>query len=388
MPRYSYYISPHDTLLSPKSAVWHEPLPLTRPTSDVTAETFISHGEYFKAVRSYLEQGDFRLFSEALGRRIRQPVDPGDIQEIQIHLEKHGEFYHPARIVAEVAGHKIYFVLNTAVSDPGKRLISQDFCNLKKLNAEFIEDFLPRVYSIGEVTTGSNVTVCMFLGEWIRDYHEFHISHEIGSDQYRICVWDDKSGRYYLSHEQMLQLYRQAARIMTCYYNLITFEHISSWHHAAGDFIIKLDQNEIDLKLITVRNYVPLLQDQRPQSSATGNVELLLQALLIFFLKLSIWMRLDRIDGIGEIMWLDQAIVKSIVKGVYDGLAQKTANQILPDAVDTCFKIYLSNCSQDDFFELSDSLLQTLPPATPEIPLIRQHLAEHVQSLFRFIKEN
>jgi hypothetical protein len=141
------------------------------------------------------------------------------------------------------------------------------------------------------------------------------------------------------------------------------------------------------LKLITVRGYVPLFQGLNDQKPAAGNAEQILQALLIFFLKLAIWMRLDRVDGVGEIGWSAPGVVQSTVEGVLDELAQKPAVSILPDTLETSFKYYLSICSREDLFELTESILQTFHPAAPEIPLIRQHLGEHVRLLAQAIKE-
>jgi hypothetical protein len=387
MPRYSYYIAPQPTPLSPASAVWAESLPLVRPTSGKSAEITVSQGQFFDTVRTFLEQDGGEMFCGVLAQDLQQTVLPEDIQEIQIHLEKHGEFYHPARVLADVLGHKVALVLNVAISDTGKKHIDGEFQNLKRLNTEFGESFLPRVYSLGKATTSSGLEFYMFLGEWFQDYHEFHISHQTSGNQGQICVWDDRKGRYTLSREQSLRLYRQAAGIMTCFYNVTTYENISPWHHAAGDFIVRLNQNNIDLKLITVRGYAPLFQDLNDLTPDAQSAEQILQALLIFFLKLSIRMRLDRIDGVGELVWSDPGVVQSTVTGIFDGLAQKLADPILPDAVDTCFLYYLSICSRQDLFELSESILHTFPPAAPEIPLIKQHLAEHVRLLIESISD-
>jgi hypothetical protein len=278
-------------------------------------------------------------------------------------------------------------VLNVAVSELGKNHVSKEFHNLKMLNAEFAESFLPRVYSMGEVTSDSQRKFCLFLAEWFQDYHEFHISRDTSDSQRKVCVWDDRNGRYYLSRGQTSRLYRQAARIMTYYYNVTTFEHISPWHHAAGDFIIKPDQDNIDLKLITVRGYAPLFKDPNEQNPAAGHAEQIMQALLIFFLKLSLWMRLDRIDGVGEIVWSDPAVVQGTVAGVLDGLAPKPPVPILPDTVDICFKYYLSVCSAADLLELLESILHAVNPTAPEKTLIEQHLAEHTQALLQAIKK-
>jgi hypothetical protein len=386
-PQFTCYISPHETPLSATSAVWQELLPLARPTSGGHSEIDVSHGDYFDAVRDFLKQDEFRIFAGVLARRLQQAIQPGDIREIRIHLEKHGEFYHPARIETDVAGRTIYFVLNVAISDTGKNHISREFYNLKRLNADPVGSFLPQVYTLGEVSTGRRRSFGMFLGKWFKGYHEFHISSDPADNQSKVCVWDEKIGRYYLSNRQTLLLYKQAARIMTAYYNVSTSEHISPWHHAAGDFIVKNDKNNLDLKLITVRGYVPLFQRSDSQAPDVGNGEQILQALLIFFLKLCLRMRLDRIDGIGDLVWLDPDIVQSTVQGVFEALGQKTADPNLPDAVETCFRYYLSLCSQEDLLELSGAVLRTLGAAASEIQIINQHLAEHVALLIESIRK-
>jgi hypothetical protein len=227
----------------------------------------------------------------------------------------------------------------------------------------------------------------MFLGEWFADYHEFHISGNTSDDGRQICVWDEINGRYLLTREQASEVYRQAAGIMTCCYNVSSFEHITQWHHAAGDFIVRPEQKNLDLKLITVRRYAPLFRNTDDSASGPGNAEQILQALLIFLLKLSIQMRLDRIDGVGEIVWLDDYVVSSTVKGVFDGLSQKPAVPELPGTVDTCFKYFLSACSEEDLMDLSESILQTIPSATSDYPVIKQNLANHVRLLTESIRQ-
>ena len=98
-------------------------------------------------------------------------------------------------------------------------------------------------------------------------------------------------------------------------------------------------------------------------------------------------MRLDRIDGVGAMVWSDPDVVQSTVAGLFEGLAQKSAMPALPDSVDSCFNYYLSVCRREDLFELSHSIVNTFHPSAPEVPLIKQHLSEHVQTLFRAIRE-
>ena len=387
MPKFTYYISPLETPLSCGSAFWQKPLPLARPSSGKSSEIVVTHGDYFEAIRSFLEQDDGQLFTRAIAKHMQQAINSSDIREIRVYLEKHGEFYHPARIETDLLDRLIRLVLNVAVSVLGNDLIESEYNTLKRLSDDFAETYVPRVYAQGEVAGAQNRKFAMFLGEWFADYHEFHLSTQFSGEHRKVCVWDDKNGRKYLSRGQVATLYRQAARILTYYYNPTTFEHVFPWHHAAGDFVVRLKKEKVDLKLITVRGYVPLFRNPDDLVAADRRVEQILQALLIFFLKLSIWMQLDRIDGVGEIVWSDPGAVKSTLKGTLDGLAQKSLDPILPDALDACFISYLSLCSPEDLYSLSDSIVQTLPAAAPEIPIIKQHLAEHVDRLYQSIRD-
>jgi hypothetical protein len=286
--------------------------------------------------------------------------------------------------VVDIGDQQAGFVLNTAISPAGLALIDDEYEILKRLNAEFSPSFLPDVYAVDHISSADGKSFKMFLGEWLQGYHEFHISPVTSGNSNLLSVWDDRVGRYFLSREHMLHIYRQAAAILTYYYNIKTFEHITQWHHAAGDFVLKRVGGDIDVKLITVRNYSPLF---RNPTSQAADAEQALQALLIFFLKLSFWMRLDRMDGVGDLVWSDPGVVQSTLDGLMDGLTQKPANPSLPDAVGTCFEYYLSVCSPVDLRELSDSILQSFAPEAPETHIINQNLDEHVHILHQAIQD-
>jgi hypothetical protein len=387
MARFSYYISPLETPLSPASAVWQESLPLARPTSGKSAQKVVSHGEYFDAIRFFFEQDGCEMFSRILAQRLQQTILAGDIEEIRLHLEKHGEFYHPARIETDVVGRTVSFVLNVALSDPGKTYIKGEFHNLKKLNAEFAESFLPQVYTLGEVTSGSQKKFWMFLGDWLKNYYEFHLSRDTSDNRLKLAVWDDTHRHFFLSLRQSAQLYRQVARILAYYYDVTTFEQIFSWHHAAGDFVIRINRSEIDVKLITVRHYKSFLKNLDGLEDASHNPEMILQALLIFFLSLGIRTRLDRLDGVGDLVWADSVAVGPTLIGFMEGLALKPPVRMLPDTIERCFRYYLAVCSRQDFYELSNAVVGALHPQAPEIPVIKQNLTGHIETLHGVVQQ-
>jgi len=384
-PRFSYFISSRETPVSQNSDLWLQSLPLSRHFSGENSAISLGHGEYFQAIRNFFENDGNEIICRALTRRLQQDVKAHDIREIQICLVKHGEFYHPARIEVLTHRHKISFVLNVAVSESGFKTINREYSCLLKLNDEFPICFLPEVFGFGEVASTGDRKIRMFLGHWFEGYQEFHVSRDPLDNRNKILVWDDIRSRSYLSLEQSAELYRQAARILTYYYNVESFEKIFPWHHGAGDFVVKIDKADLDLKLISVRGYAPLFTNPNQLKNGEKATEVILQALLIFFLNLSIRMRLDRYDGVGDIVWADGPVVQSTLDGVIDGLALKPSVASMPDSLDNCFRYYLSVCTEEDLYELSNALVETFNRRAPEVRIVKQHLKEHVEELSRVI---
>ena len=137
----------------------------------------------------------------------------------------------------------------------------------------------------------------------------------------------------------------------------------------------------LDVKLITVRRYAPFLKNLTRIKNSTNDIELILQALLIFFLNLSIRMRLDRLDGVGDVVWADKLAVHSTLAGFIKGLGLKPPVQFFPDSVDRCFMYYLSNCTKDDLYDLSKTVISSYHPHAPELAVVKQNLNEQVEAL-------
>ena len=388
-PRFLYYISGLENPVSKEHPTWDKPLALTR--GHVTAATgensgdFISIGDYFQAVRRFFEKDGMEIIGEIFKQQVQRNVLPGDIERICVFLVKHGEFYHPSRVEVTVDGRQMYFVLNVAISQAGKAHIVGEYQFLKKLNRDFAFAYLPQVYGYGEVEIRDTYKAAMFIGEWLNDYYEFHISRDPADNKNKIVVWDSRQGNYFLSANQSLDLYNQAAGILTSYYNLTTFEQIYSWHHAAGDFVIRLENEKVDLKLITVRRYTSTFNNTDDLKNAENNAELILQAMLVFFLDLCLKMRLDRLDGVGDIVWADNTAVQGTLIGFLNALDLKSNVATLPDSPLRCFYQYLSLCSKTDLHELSRAIMKTSKPNAEEIDVIEQHLDNHVDFLHHCI---
>ena len=384
-PPFTFYISPGKTPVSGNSALWRQPLPMSRHFKEKDPADSICSGDYFQALQTFIESDGYDILCRALSASLQQDIKPGEITEIRITLEKHGEFYHPARMEAFVGHQKTSFVLNVAVSDAGLETIENEFHLLNKLNDEYPLCFLPKIYGFGEVESTGKRKIRVLLGQWFEGYNEFHISRDPSDNTNKILVWDDLHGHHFLSPEQSADLYRQATGILAYYYNIESFRQILSWHHGAGDFVAKINNGNLDLKLVTVRGYAPLFENASNFEKGEKDVELILHALLISFLNLSVRMRLDRLDGVGDIVWADRLAVKSTVEGFLGVLAQKPPIAFMPDTVDKCFRYYLSLCTREDLYDLSKAAANVFHRRAPEVEVIKRHLKAHVEELSRAI---
>ena len=385
-PQFSYYLYNLNTPVSQDHPAWQQPLPLSRHLSGKNAGNSISHGDYFLAVRSFLETNDFKTISTALEQGLKTRVTPADLTGLRVCLSKHGEFYHPARIEVAAGAQSATFVLNVAVSDAGLRTIQEEYRILKFFNDEFTYSFIPEVYHCGEFETAGGQKLGLFLGDWLEGYHEFHPSADLSGSAGNILLWDGRDNRSVLSTAQQAEIYRQAARILAYYYNVETFEQIFAWHHAAGDFVARVEKGAVDLKLITVRRYAPFLKKKDNFDTGESDIEVMLQTLLLFFLNLSIRMRLDRLDGVGDIVWADRLAVAATLQGFFEGLALKPSIPSLPDTIDRCFAYFLSVSSEADIGDLCRSVAATFDRRAPETIIVRQNLEAHITTLARSIR--
>jgi hypothetical protein len=275
-PRFKYFLFTDKEPVRKESRLWYSLLPLNRQSTKNVAGVSVTYGGYFLAATAFLEKNDFEQIVYAVLQFSNRTITPEDIEEIRIYQVKHGAFYHPSRIEVTVPGKEMSFVLNVAISETGKKVIKQEFTVLKKLKDNVQQSYIPKVYGSGEEYISTDIKVFMFLGEWFDDYHEFHLSGQNAGTR-KIRVWDPAKNNLFLSETQATDLYRQAARILTWYYNMETCEQIFPWHHASGDFVIKTEGRNIDVKLITVRQYAVLF------NYSEKNAASLLESCLVFF---------------------------------------------------------------------------------------------------------
>ena len=380
---FHYYISHKNNPVDDKMDVWQSFLPYNRrmnAASDDASQVSITCGEYFSAITEFLSSENFHVLTQAIGAGFEKQVSEQDINKIHVMLIKHGEFYHPARIEVDAKpGDQFDFVLNVAVSENGRALIAEEYTNLNSLDLLFSYPFLPKTYFMGGINIREDRELPMFLAQWCKGHREFHWSKLPESDELGIVVWDDEKGNRFLDRDQTVTLFGQAAMILTCYYNFSSSYQISMWHHAAGDFVVQVNDKNVSAKLISVRQYAPMIELDDP------DMWTLLETLFIFFIHLTIRMRLDRMDGVGETVWGNDLAVMGAVEGFIMGLRYQVANEQMPEELFDGIRSYLKTFSQENILEWCTNIANQVYKNAPDLDFMLARLDEHARQLHQYL---
>ncbi|MFH0789639.1 MAG: hypothetical protein V2B13_18770 [Pseudomonadota bacterium] len=369
----------------PLDAQWGQtPLPVERSESFPAGRDLWTYSHYFQVIHEVISREDHKLLLEATQRQLAGPLVLSDIQEILVYAEKHGNLYHPAKIEVRTPRGEAQFVMNVALTDRGRAVINSEVSALKHLNKTFSYPWLPSVYFQAEWEAvfpsqgGPEGPVSLFLADWLEGFFEFHLSCDPSDGTRKLILWDGSPKPCYLSDQQTRQVYRQISKILTLYYNHQTYEQIFPWHHGAGDFVVKLKGKEIEVRLVTVRQYGPLMDPFEMSIK---------EALLFFFLNLSLRMRLDRLDGVGEIVWAADTCLEMTREGFLEALEIKEREGVLPPGFQKSFLNWLRPLSQEDLEERFSALLLSYHPAAPDLTVIRHHIVPHIEGVFEVLKD-
>jgi hypothetical protein len=266
----------------------------------------VTYRAYFAALAEFI-QGEAapalaELAAGTLGPGLPAPA------ELAIRAEKHGALYHPASVeLAYPDGRKFRGGVLAATTALARAVLANEAIWMNRLRERLGEPLLPRV-----LAAGLNGPLALALVEWFAGFCEFHVD-EAGVVQ----LWDFGRGLVPLDPGQVRELYGRAGYILGRCYDPGSGGRVFPWHHAAGDFVAKLENGRPDVRLTTVRDYGPA----RDPGEEPVNP---LAALAGFVLETTLRLRLDRVDGVGAAAWLPVECLEGGVEGVFGGVAAQS----------------------------------------------------------------
>jgi len=357
-------------------------LPFERPDDGEGSGSVVTYRDYLVAVKTFLLD-NFGNLQAAF--RERTPSCGRHIDRIDIVAEKHGSDYHPAGVRVHSGCSTVRFAVNVALTDRGATRLDGEFRTLSHLRSKYDSDYVPRVHFIGEAPVGNGdpgrTTARLFLADWLDGFHEFHLSDSVVSGAGNAVLWDLNDGFSVLSAEEMGEIHRQAAFILTFFYDTRSFEEIFPWHHAAGDFVVSRTSEGIRVKLIAARQYASriLLNDDDSPDEQT--------ALLLFLANLTVRMRLDRIDGTGGLAWAADPCVEATVRGFLEAMKGKVDAGACDRGFYDELLARLAALSPGEAAGLLAAVADSYDEDAPDVPVVVEHLADHIFELYRVVQE-
>ncbi|MDA3787426.1 MAG: hypothetical protein PF503_02865 [Desulfobacula sp.] len=375
---FSFFISGAEKEVLPGSDLWE--LRLSGKDTRHSSNSSFTTGDYYLTACKFLSKDNFSILQKALGSFFNSTVHMDQITTVKVFLEKHGAFYHPLKIqVALNNSETSSFVMNGAVSSRGLLLMENEYDLLLKINQMYSKCYLPQIYGFDFVEIDKG-RVGLFLGQWFDDYQEFHVTDD--QDKRQIAIWESNGSCHYIDLSHGFKIYQEISRILTYYYNLETFEQISSWHNAAGDFIVNMKDDKLDIRMITVREYSPLTQ---LGAGKDDQKRYLLPSLLFFFLDLTIRIRFDRLNGTGKTIMIDIAVLNSVVKGFLSALDEKSGIYDYGNLREHFIEFFL-HFDLGQIFEIMENGIEFSSSDPREILLIKENLNAHCRQLNSIFK--
>jgi hypothetical protein len=340
---------------------------------------FLTLADYFGALEKFILDDEGNLLQSALKKQITLP----EISEVIFRSEKHGAFYHIASIELLSPEKNIKLAVTTALSEAARISLDEEYSILRQL-VEMTPDYIPQTYckkSVSIATGAGSEEFLMVLGEWLEGYHEWHIGDDPDTGSRRIHLWDYVNGYRFLTDEESYEVLRQSALILTYYYNQESFSQIYPWHHGAGDFIIAAAPGTISVKLITARDYEPLVHFEQPNETDQ------MVAAIHFLLNLVLRMRLDRLDGVFEPVWLGPFAAEAAVAGFFVGLAKTQDKDRLIIGPVTEFLEIMQSFDVQEIYDMYDSLLEIYAEEDQDdFNLIKDKLSEHAAEVHQILQ--
>lgn len=347
---------------------------------------FLTLGDYFEAIRTVVLRQDGKAWRAALQQK--SPKKTGEatpIDRLRIRSEKHGALYHIARVDVFVGKDVLTFAVSVALSETARKCLKREDRILNELRQSHPYHYLPAVYSREDLTWrapgGARETFTILLSEWFEGFYEWHIARDPRTGNQGVKIWDSVRQNPLLTPDETYQLFKEVSKILTLYYDPETFRQIYPWHHAAGDFVVSHQGGTIQARLITARKYHSIMH-----VFSSGAVDPII-ATVYFFLNLTIRTRLDRVEGIGDTVWVEDTAVEATIRGFADALQRMQAQGRFTLCAVADLMALLRSFGIPELKTLFQSLCGLyMDGDAEEYAVIQAHLNPHVRDVYQALR--
>ena len=340
--------------------------------------------DYFVAIKDFILQKNGAPLIGILSRIWGRQTTLNDIETILIRYEKYGTLYQIGSVEIIGAHNNIKFGTSMALTPDTKAQMALEYEIIEELNKGLDITCLPEMFLKTVIRVEKHdvtETVVISLFEWFEGYHEWHVKKDDDGKEHMV-IWDLQKGYRFATDKQAYDIIQQASKILTLYYNIQTYHQIFPWHHGSGDFVVKFEGDKTDVRLITVRGYGPLVLYKAHEFVDP------LKALVLFFLSLTVKMRMDKDEGMGGPVWADSITPLPVINGLLEGLRIQETKGMSPPNGEAMVRHILKDMDIDEIKAMLDSQLNIYKNIDPfDSEVITEYLDRHAEEVFQAIKE-
>jgi hypothetical protein len=269
-----------------------------------------------------------------------------------------------------------------ALSTEAKEMLERECALLDRLNRRFAYPLIPQIYFKAKVVSGHSgqtETIDMALSNWFEGYHEWHFSGDKNNAE-TISIWNMERGYQSATTDVVREIIRQASKILTLYYDPLFNHQIYPWHHGAGDFVVRIDEEGVDVRLISVRGYDETISPL--EISITDPME----RVLYFFLNMTVRMRIDKFEGMGDPIWAGTYILPAILSGFLEGLRQKEEEGKIDNHIREKVLLYLKDNTREALHEKLVRQIEMYRGIDPvDFSCMHEHIGAHANELYHVL---
>ncbi len=98
-------------------------------------------------------------------------------------------------------------------------------------------------------------------------------------------------------------------------------------------------------------------------------------------------MRLDRLDGVGEVAWAEDRAVETTIRGFLAGMKAKVAAGMCDNLLSIQFLEAVKRIQLPELAEIFQTVAESYDKDAPDLPVIMEHLVDHVLQVYRHFQE-
>jgi len=97
--------------------------------------------------------------------------------------------------------------------------------------------------------------------------------------------------------------------------------------------------------------------------------------------------RIDRLEGIGDMAWISLDVVPGIIRGFFKGLDHQAKNHRIQKELIEAVTIFFANLPEKDIHDICMDIVDRIDPRSPDLPIIKECINAHIAAIINGFRQ-